>query len=197
MAKNIIIPAPYDTWLNLNDAAKAMGYKHAQYVRRLLIEKKFGTYGEDYVKMDMGSYKQWLVNPESCEGFRDGRASGSSTFGQHAIRRYLVRFATAEVTEEQVLAALKAGLGDPGTKGEDDFRWEFAPAWDGKNKNKKKSGKPAKVETVQARILASLTGDDDDDDEVMDDDRDFAEDDEEEIDIFSDDDEDEDDDVLA
>lgn len=167
MAK-IIVPAPYNTWLSLKEATERMGYKHAQYVRKLVQEGKLGDYGTDYVKVDMGAYQQWLINPESADAYRD---STKGTFGsQGGIRRFLVRVDSDRLDPDQIKEVLEAEFGPSGDPSGDDHTYEFGPAWTGKSKTKKAKPKEDEEEFT-ARILDSLTNTDDeyDDDEDEDD----------------------------
>jgi hypothetical protein len=181
MAKNVIIPAPYNEWYSLAEAAESMGYKHAQYIRQLVIGKKLGEYGKDFVKVDMGNFEKWLINPASCEAYKERVSTGAGGFGAPGLRRYLIRFNTERVTVEQLAAILTDALGPSSDDSDDDdFVYQFAPAWSGKSK--KGGKKPVKREDFTARILESLTQPGDEDDTE---DEDDAEDDEDLDDVLA------------
>lgn len=172
MATNVIVPAPYDKWLTLKEAAKYLGYQ-PQYTRALVKDGKIGPYAtqdEDgtvhgaRVKLDMGSYQQWRVNPAACDEYKATVGTGGG-FGGGNIRRFTFRFNPTVLSEEDARAKILAAFGDPGTEGEDDFVYEFAPAWTGKSKSKKKAQAPEETKTVVASIVAALTQSDDEDDE--------------------------------
>ena len=65
-------PPQYAGWYRIATAAPAMGIAHAQYVRQL-VQKKFkvedainpitGEVEKAAVKIDMGSYQVWAINP--------------------------------------------------------------------------------------------------------------------------------------
>lgn len=178
MPTNVIVPAPYDSWLTLKEAAEALGYQ-PQYTRTLVKDGKIGPYASQEadgtvvgarVKLDMGAYQQWRVNPTAIEHYKAN--VGTSGFGGGNVRRYTIRFNPNELNADQIAKILLDNLGEPGTEGEDNWRYEFAPAWDGTKK--KKSSKKASTkepETIVASIVASLTETEDDED--IDTDEDF------------------------
>jgi hypothetical protein len=185
-ASQVQIPAPFDEWYTITEAAAAMEYKHSQYVRKLLKDDKLGSYVEvetdangqpvldaegafviksgTRIKILVGKTEQWRIDPAACVAYKAAAAAGGGTFGQHAVRRMSLRFSTAHYTIEQITEALVEALGPAAVgEGEGSFRWEFTKAWKGGSK-KKKSAKPGAP--VMATIVSSLTNaiDDEDDD---------------------------------
>ncbi len=192
---NVQIPAPFNKWYTIREAAEAMEYKHPQYVRKLLKEGKLGEYVEvktdengpvltpdgafivesgSKIKLLVGKVETWYIDPAACEEHKAKVAQGTSTFGQHAVRRMLLRFSTEHFTVEQIQDALKAALG-PATVGEgdDSFRWEFTKAWKGGSKKAKpkKPGAP-RLATIVGSLTAAEVEDDDEDYDFDDEDED-------------------------
>ena len=89
------LPKQYKNWYKINDAGAPMGISHAQYVRQL-VQKKFqnekainpntGEEEPGAIKLDMGSYRVWVINPTIVEDYQARQTTRSG------LRRYLLRF---------------------------------------------------------------------------------------------------------
>jgi len=87
-----------------------MGIAHAQYVRQL-VQKKFkvedainpntGEVEKAAVKIDMGSYQVWAINPTTVESYHTRQTVRSG------LRRYLVRFDASKISPESLETAIK------------------------------------------------------------------------------------------
>jgi len=133
-------PEQYNGWYRISDARPVMGIAHAQYVRQL-IGKKFqhedvinpntGKMEKGAMKLDMGSYKVWAINPTIVEGYNTRQATRSG------LRRYMVRFDSAVMAPFDLEAALRPIVAKAyGVKPTEltDEQFTFGPAY------RKKSG---------------------------------------------------------
>lgn len=104
-------PSQYKNWYRIADAHTKMGVAHSQYVRQL-VQKKFqhetiinpntGEKEPGAIKIDMGSYKVWAINPTIVENYKARQTTRSG------LRRYTVRFDSTVITPETLEAALRA-----------------------------------------------------------------------------------------
>jgi len=109
-------PPQYAGWYRIATAAPAMGIAHAQYVRQL-VQRKFkvedainpntGEVEKAAVKIDMGSYQVWAINPTTVESYHTRQTVRSG------LRRYLVRFDAAKISPESLEAAIRSVVSVP------------------------------------------------------------------------------------
>jgi len=119
-----------------------MGIAHAQYVRQL-VQKKFqhedivnpntGNVEKGAVKIDMGSYQVWAINPTTVESYQTRQTTRSG------LRRYLLRFDSSVIEpaalEVVIRQAIATAIGiEPAALTAENF--SFEPAY------KKKAKKP-------------------------------------------------------
>lgn len=131
------LPAQYKDWYRIATAAAPMGIAHAQYVRQL-VQKKFqhedvtnpntGETEKGAVKLDMGSYKVWVINPSIVENY------GARTSVRSGLRRFLVRFDSTVIDPETLGAAIRAIVAEHYDTDLTEAEFSFAPAYKPKAK---------------------------------------------------------------
>ncbi len=130
------LPAQYKGWYRIATAAQPMGIAHAQYVRQL-VQKKFqhedvinpvtGELEKGAIKLDMGSYKVWVINPTIVESY------GARTTTRSGLRRYLVRFDSTIVDPDSLAVLIKEAVAgfypDRSAEQLTEAEFSFAPAY--------------------------------------------------------------------
>jgi hypothetical protein len=147
--------APFADYLDINEATAELGFKHAQYTRRLLHESvtaigegkepKFPWPTDDRplaLKMDMGPFEKWFINPTSVAGY----APKATGIGQ-GMSRWILRINPDAHTDKEFFEALEAAFGE---QSKDNYLLE-------KQKSSKKKGGTSTPKDYTATILASLT----------------------------------------
>jgi len=135
-------PKQYVGWYRIATAAPTMGIAHAQYVRHL-VQKKFqhedvvnpntGKVEKGAVKIDMGSYQVWAINPTTVESYQTRQTTRSG------LRRYLVRFDSSVIEPEALGKAIRSIVAKAYNVQPDELtaeQFSFEPAY------KKKAKKP-------------------------------------------------------
>jgi hypothetical protein len=98
-------------WVGISEATNALGVKHAQYTRRLVLEGRLDT-PDPCERFQGKGYSKWLISPASIAAYKAkaGQRSG--------LRRYTLR---AEADQEQTIRdALNKALG------QENFTLEFS-----------------------------------------------------------------------
>jgi len=135
------LPPQYADWYRIADAAPAMNIAHAQYVRQLVREKfqfedvvnpNTGQEEKGAIKLDMGSYKVWVINPTIVTDYHTRQTTRSG------LRRYMVRFDANVITPDALGEAIrsivaKAHNVKPGNL--TDKQFTFAPAYRKRDKS--------------------------------------------------------------
>ena len=84
-----------ENYLSINDATKALNFKHAQYTRRLVHESKLVA-----LKVQYEHYPKWMISIESILKYN------SNTRRSNGLRRFILRFDLQN--ESKVRTALEA-----------------------------------------------------------------------------------------
>ncbi len=157
------LPKQYEGWYRIATAAQPMGIAHAQYVRQL-VQKKFqhedvinpvtDELEKGAIKLDMGSYKVWVINPTIVENY------GARTTVRSGLRRYLVRFDSTIVDPDSLAVLIKEAVAgfykDKDYADLTEAEFSFAPAYK-KKKSSSTSASSAKGTFDPAEIPEDAT----------------------------------------